>query len=169
MGKYIGFIICLLISICLLTLSLIQDTFSCSRQDSLCHFKSKIKYINIELNNEDFSVSDLNNVYCKREVQPSKRGKQSYYILKLDTNKKTYNITTYKKFSQCSSDTKQIKDYIKDKSENFLLINSGTGYTNLFGIMFAIIIFITGIIILREPPSKHYDFDEETEKANQNA
>lgn len=164
MGKYIGFTICLIISIGLLALSLIQDSFTCSRQNGLCNFTSKIKYINIVLNREDFSVNDLNNVYCKREVQPSKRGKQSYYILKLDTNKKTYNVTTYRKLSQCRAGAKQINDYIKDTNENFLLINSGTGYVNILGIMFSLIILFTGIIILREQPCRPYDLDDTDEE-----
>ncbi len=152
MGKYIGFIICLIFGFGLLTLSLIQDTITCNRDTAQCTFISKIRYVNIELNRELFSVYDLDNAYCQKQVQPSRRGKQSYYTLKADINNKPYTITTYKKLSQCRAGASEIKKYIKNSTQNNLYINSGMGFINTFGIMFAFLIIFIGIIILCEKP-----------------
>lgn len=59
MTKYIGFIICLLISIGILTLALIQEQIFCSAANNYCAIKSYIPGININVSEEKFSANEL--------------------------------------------------------------------------------------------------------------
>jgi len=160
MKKYIGFFICIILSFGLAILSLTAETISCSRQTDLCIFESKIKYLNIELNRERFPVKDLTGAVCQKQMQPSKRGKQAYYLLRIETKGRTYNISSYKKLADCKNYAKSIKTYIKDENINVLNANTGSGFLNTFGMIFAFIIFITGVIILRTDSEENKDEEE---------
>ncbi len=150
MKKFIGFIICTVISLGLLILSLISDNISCSYESGLCKYTSSIRYLNIELDNETFPVTNLTKTDCEKRIQPSKKGKQTYYILKINTNTRPLNISSYKKYTECKNDANEIKNYALKHPNNNLNLDSGIGFLNTFGIMFAVIIFIVGIIILKD-------------------
>lgn len=162
MKKFLGFIICILISIGILYLSLIADTINCAKSTGKCVFQSKIRFTNIELNKENFSIEDLQNVRCTREYQPSRRGKKSYYILQLDFNDRTYNIASYGKLKACRYDTQNIRKYLHS-NEDKLSLNSPAGFLNTLGIIFSIIFLIVGIIILKDQPTQEKDFEDEDE------
>ena len=163
MKKIIGFLICISLSIGLLALALTTDILQCSGSNNSCTFVSKIKYANINLNKVDFNIEDLNKAYCQKEIQPSKRGTRSYYILKIDINGQQYNISSYNKYKPCRYDEKQINHYIKNSQQDFKL-ESSNGFLNVMGIMFAIIFAVVGILILKKEPPKSDPFEDNEEE-----
>lgn len=161
MKKYFGFLICLILSLILLGLSLVTDTISCDKKNGACKFTSKIRYLNTKLNEEEFSIENLANTYCEKQIQPSKKGPKSYYILKVDINGRAYNISSYKKFKDCRQSRKAINDQMKDSTTDTVNVDSKMGFINTFGIMFAVITFLVGLIILKEPPAEDEDLEDE--------
>lgn len=162
MKKFILFIICLLLSAGVLALSLISNSIVCAKSQNKCIFITKIQYLNIELNREEFSPESLKNINCEKKVQPSKKGKKNYYLLKLNINERPYNISTFAKYKECKTAANEIKKDIKDNGTDSFVFGTSSGVTNVLGTIFAFIIFIVGIIILRtdEEPQEPLDEDD---------
>lgn len=162
MKKILGFLICISFSLGILALSLVTDVLQCSETSNSCTLVSRIKFINANLNESKFSINELNKAYCQKEIQPSKKGARSYYILKIDTNERAYNISSYNKYKPCRYDEKQINHYIKKPKQDFKL-ESSNGFLNVMGIMFSIIFAVVGILILKEKVPETEPFNEEEE------
>lgn len=162
MKKILGFLICIFLSLGILILSLVTDILQCSENSQSCTLVSKVKFINTTLNETNFSINELNKAYCQKEIQPSRKGSRSYYILKIDINEQPYNLSSYNKYKPCRYNEKQINHYIKNPQQDFRL-ESSNGFLNVMGIMFSIIFAVVAILILKEKAPESEPFDEEEE------
>ena len=161
MGKFLGFLICLIFGIFLLGLSFISDELTCSRELNTCNLKSKIKHTDYVISEQVFDVNTVNSAYCGKEFQPSRSGKKAYFVLKLQTTEREYNLGSYKKYKLCTADLAPINAFIKGKSPQLVFV-SGSGFTNFFGFILAILMFVVGIVILTsQSESDEVDWDEE--------
>ncbi|MBR6098785.1 hypothetical protein IKP85_03485 [bacterium] len=164
MGKFVGFIICLVVAIGIGVLSLIQNSLICS--DAKCSTQSKLAYINVVLNEDIFYKNDVQSLACATKVQPSRRGKNKYYVLELNKyDDAPYILGSYKKYEQCKADLKSIKDFFNEKIPS-IYYDSGIGFSNTMGFIFAFVMLFAGIIILKskdKPGIEDWEDDDEKE------
>ncbi len=163
MGKFVGFIICVIIGTAIIALSIINENFYCSRADNSCLIQSKLGIFNIILSEDKFLPSEINKAYCETQLQPARSGgKKKFFILKIELNTdKEYSLGSYRKYANCKSFMDKINDFKKQKIDE-LSHGSGLGYSNTFGIMLGIIVFMIGYLILTsKEEEKKYDWEEE--------
>lgn len=104
----------------------------------------------------------MSSIRCEKIAQPSRSGKKYYYILKFSKTSNTdYNLGSYRNYQMCKSEMSSIKDFIKGKTSG-IRYNSGTGFSNGIGYIFAVLMFIIGIIVLTSKEEVVEDeFDDE--------
>lgn len=165
MGKYIGFIFCIVFGIFMMGLSLISDDLHCSRYDNLCALKSKILFVNYNISKDEFRVSDIDNAYCEKMYQPSRRGKKAYFVLKMmrkDTNN-AYILGSFQKLPMCKNELNPLENFINGKTDTFSY-SSGIGTTNALGLILSVLLFIVAIIIItNKEEQKTYEWEEDEE------
>ncbi len=160
MGKYIGFIICILAGICLITLALVRESLYCTKH--LCRVQSRIAFVNLVINRTDFPPDEISHIQCKSQYQPSKTGKKRFYILELKTENLEYNLGSFKNYKQCTTASKPLKSYVAGRTDQ-LIYESGLGFTNALGLLMGILMFVIGIVILTTPAEETDDeLDENT-------
>ena len=161
MGKYIGFIICIIASIGIFSLSLVKDSFHCT--ESICEIKSSISLANIQLSKTQFRPDQISQVHCQAQYQPARSGKKRFYILELKTEDKNYNLGSFKNYKQCMYSAGPIKAFITGKGKN-VIYESGIGVTNAIGLLMGILMLVIAIVIVTSPPAKEEDdeWDEDT-------
>ncbi len=165
MGKFVGFIICVIIGTAIIALSIINEKFYCSRIDNSCLIQSKLGIFNTILSEDKFLPSEIDKVYCDTQLQPARSGgKKKFYILKIELNSnKEYSLGSYQKYANCKLFMDKINDFNKHKINEFSH-GSGLGYSNTFGIMLGIIVFLIGYLILTsKEEEKKYDWEEDDE------
>ncbi len=167
MGRVTGFVICVLIGLCIFTLSLIADSINCS--GDVCYMQSYISKLNINISEDRFLKEDIKNISCIEKSQPSRSGKKSYYVLILEKNNGVeYILGTYKKYPLCNGAVEPIKAFFNGKSSE-LIFNSGAGFSNSMGIILSVMMFFIGLIILTSKSEVTIDdYDEEDEEDNIN-
>ena len=162
MGKFIGFVICIVIGLGIFALSLIADNLKCS--GDICYMQSYISKLNINISEDRFSRGDIKSAGCLQKSQPSRRGKKSYYLLVLEKNNGVeYSLGSYKNYSMCKESLTPIDNYVKGKSDE-LLFSSGAGFSNSMGIILSVLMFFIGFVILTSKPEVvEYDWDDDKE------
>lgn len=166
MGKYIGFTICLIVGMAVIALSVISENFYCSHPYNACLVQSKFGMFDIVLSEDRFSPSEIDKVFCDVQVQPSRSGgKKQFYVLKIALNSdKEYSLGSYKKYHNCKNLVNKINDFRKHKVSEYTH-GSGLGYSNTFGLIFGIIMFFIGYLILTSKEEvKKYDWEDEEEE-----
>lgn len=161
MQKFFGVLICLILGFFVLGLALVSESIECRRDAGVCKVKSTISYLNYTLSEEIGDISTLKNAYCQREYQPSRRGRRSYYVLKLELNGKTFNIATFNNYKLCRGQLIPVKDFINGKSDT-ITYAPGIGFVNYIGFILAfIILFIPYLILTDKGLPELEDEDEE--------
>ena len=163
MGKFIGFVICIVIGLGILALSLIADNLKCS--GDICYMQSYISKLNINISEDRFPRGDIKSVSCVQKSQPSRRGKKSYYLLVLEKNNDVeYVLGSYKNYPMCKEALTPINNFVKGKS-NEVLFSSGAGFSNSMGIILSVLMFFISFVILTSKPEVvEYDWDEDENK-----
>ena len=166
MGKFIGFIICVIMGTAIIALSIINENVYCSRADNACLIQSKLGIFNTVLSEDKFLPSEIKQAYCETQLQPARSvGKKKFYVLKIELNNdKEYSLGSYRKYANCKSFMDKINDFNKQNFDEFSH-GSGLGYSNTFGIMLGIIVFLIGYLILTsKEEEKKYDWEEDDDE-----
>ena len=147
----------------LLFLSLITENIKCSSVENICKMESGISIINYKISENKFRPSEIKNFYCEQNYQPARSGKKSYYVLKVNLNSgETYSLGSYQKYKLCKNSMQPLNKFLKHKIESFNH-NSNFGFSNLFGMIFAILMFFIGFMIIRYNPETEDDIEENSE------
>jgi len=159
-GRILGCLICVVIGLGVVTLALIGDSMICA--NNVCQTQSYISKLNIKLNEDRFYFDDIKHVDCVQKSQPSRGGKKTYYLLVLEKmNGTEYSLGSYKNYQVCKDAYKPLEDYVKGKTDN-VRYESEFGVANTSGMIFGILMFFIGFIILTSKPEiVEYDWDDE--------
>ena len=163
MGKYIGFILCLIGGIAILGLSLVSNGLYCSNSNGECSIQSKLLYVNYKIREDVFSVDDIDRVFCETMYYPSRKGKKAYFVLKLVGKKADteYLLGNFPKMPMCRQASVPIRDFLAGKRQHFEY-SSGIGAMNALGILLSGLMFVVAFIVLTSKEEiKTYDWEDE--------
>jgi hypothetical protein len=160
MGKIVGFIVCMMLGLGLFVLASVKDVVLCSDGSGMCAISSKV--FGYTISEDAFSIKDVDKIYCKKNYQPARSGKKTYFVLSLKkADGVEYNLGSFKTLGMCKNANSPLKNFISGKEKN-IMYSSGTGISNIFGYIFAVLMLFIGIIILRSKPDEvEDDFSEE--------
>ncbi len=154
--KYAGFVICILLSLGIMSLALIKEDIYCSRAENSCVVKSGIQLLGIKFNEEKFPSGSLKRAICKREYRLTKSGKKAYFSLKIEAENSSYSLGTFMKYQQCEEKIRPINSFISKKTDSFHY-NSGVGFEHVMGFFMGFLLLIIAVSILRTPNEQEND------------
>ena len=166
MGKYIGFIICLISGFILLALAMVHSGLYCSVNDGECAMLSKVSMLNYKISEDNFRIENIDKIYCDKLYYPSRKGKKAYYVLKISRNDNPieYNLGSFQKIPMCRQSVENIKKVVFANDNGELNYFSPFGAPNVIGILLSVLMFVVAFIVItskEEHQTSKWD-DEET-------